>query len=72
MVFARTRERLSTLIVCPDCGQTGVVLWKAADGPRGARRKILLLSSGFAESFPCAPAGDPQIVCDLCDGSIEV
>lgn len=69
-----TREKLSTPIVCPDCGQTGVVLWKNPTASRSqsrARQKILLLSSGFVEYFLCKPSGDPQIVCALCDGYVD-
>ena len=65
-----TREELSTPIVCPDCGQTGIVLWKTRETPR-ARSRILLLSSGFTASFLCKPSGDPQIVCNICDGRVE-
>lgn len=68
------RERFSTTIVCPRCGQTGAALWEENVGrerPRGPERKLILLSQGFGENRVKTQSGDPQIVCALCGGKIE-
>lgn len=68
------RECFSIPIVCPCCGQTGVVLWEESvgrDRPRGPQRKLVLLSQGFGKTPVRTQSGDPQIVCNLCGGAVE-
>lgn len=68
-----SRERFSTPIICPSCGQSGAVLWEESVGrvrPRGPERKLILLLQGFGQSRGKTQSGDPQIVCDLCGGIV--
>ena len=73
--MADERSRFSAAITCPNCGQTGDVVWDEATGPdrtRGRQRQLVYISGGFHSETGRTQSGDPLVICDVCDQIQEV
>ena len=64
------RSEFAVITTCPNCRQTGAVVWEETDAEHrelGPCRKLALLSGGFHAEEGRTESGDPVIVCDNCD-----
>jgi hypothetical protein len=69
-LMADERSRFNVAITCPNCGQTGSVIWEdARDFGRmqGSQRNLIHISGGFHAEGGRTQSGDPLIVCNECD-----
>ena len=63
-------SRFNVAITCPNCGQTGHVIWEEASEPgrtRGSQRQIIQIPDGFHQETGRTRSGHPLIVCNACD-----
>ena len=51
-------------VKCPNCGQTGFVVWEESDG---SPRQLVHVSRGFHPEIGRTRNGEPLIVCNDCD-----
>lgn len=65
-----TYERFTIKLKCPQCGETGEIIWEeAAIGYReaGPKRRLVGVSPNFHAENGRTQSGDPVIVCTSCD-----
>jgi hypothetical protein len=65
-----TPLKFATVLQCPNCGQRGARHWEegADHGHQlGSTRVFVNVSSGFRLDDSPTTAGEPKIVCDICD-----
>lgn len=65
-----SRDRFPTALKCPQCGQTGELIWEEnAIGHReaGPQRRLIDVTPGFHAEAARTASGDPLIVCTKCD-----
>ena len=61
-------QRVTEKIVCPHCGQTGLIGWENTETPETSvhARVLVSVSNGFFRSIDGVNSESHQIVCDRC------
>jgi hypothetical protein len=68
--MADESSRFNVAITCPNCGQTGHVIWEEAgeqNRPLGSQRQMIQISDGFHQETGRTRSGHRLIVCNICD-----
>ena len=63
-----SRQKISALLICPECYQIGVALWEEAalQNPDGLNRTLISLTDGFHHRAQNNPNATPEIICGGC------
>jgi hypothetical protein len=64
------RDRFPNSLKCPECGQTGKIVWEEnalGHQDSGPQRRLIDVTPGFHAEPGRTASGDPLIICTKCD-----